>query len=252
MHGTRGPGQAEVIPCRGLAGDRVQPVVVRKTAGPTPGGAHPPSAPGTRPATGIFPQHGGRAPGVRPSRVPAPEGGPAGGMPGPQPGGGPAWPGLPAGEDGSDGSGSPDPGDGVGGGGWSVMNAPQHRLERFTIFPAARPSRSPDRRKERRYPIDADVEYSLIYQGRTIETGRGRTVDASSNGILFESKRALPAGVQIELSIAWPVRLADRVALKLCVSGQTVRGRGNCTAVAIRRHVFRTKGTLELVRSSPR
>ena len=71
------------------------------------------------------------------------------GTPGPQPAGGPAWPGPPTGEDGSDGSGSPDPEDGVGGGGWSVMNAPQHRLERFTIFPAARPCRQPRLRRGR-------------------------------------------------------------------------------------------------------
>jgi hypothetical protein len=66
-----------------------------------------------------------------------------------------------------------------------------------------------------------------------------------ATAILFESRHALPPGLDIELSIAWPARIGDVVPLKLCVSGQTVRGQDQCTAVKILRHTFRTRGARE-------
>jgi hypothetical protein len=107
--------------------------------------------------------------------------------------------------------------------------------------------RKADRRSDRRYPIDAELVYQLVRHGQAVETGHGRTLNVSSSGILFEAACALPRGAPIELSIAWPARLGDVVALKLCVTGRTVRCQNNCTAVLIQRHIFRTKGTREVV-----
>ena len=101
------------------------------------------------------------------------------------------------------------------------------------------------RRLVRRFPIDVELEYKLISRGHVVETGQGRTVNISSGGILFESRCALPPGMFIELSIAWPARLRNTVALKLHATGLTVRGHGKFTAVTIRRHMFRTTGTPE-------
>ena len=64
----------------------------------------------------------------------------------------------------------------------------------------------------------------------------------SSGGVLVQTADFLPKGIAIELSIAWPARLNNTVALKLHVIGQTVRTLDNCTAVEIHRHEFRTGG----------
>ena len=114
------------------------------------------------------------------------------------------------------------------------MDLMTHRSTRTSIA---------DRRVYRRYPLDVELEYKLIHNRRAIETGHGKTVNASSSGILFQSRRALPPGMDIELSIAWPARIGDVVALKLWVSGRTVRGQDHCTAVKILRHTFRTGRT---------
>ena len=103
-----------------------------------------------------------------------------------------------------------------------------------------------ERRGNPRYPIDTALVYKLIRHGRTVEAGFGRTVDVSSSGILFESARSLPTGMQIEISMAWPARLSDAVDLQLCVMGLTVRGEDHRTALIIRRHEFRTKGTRDI------
>ncbi|MBZ5624281.1 MAG: hypothetical protein LAQ69_37130 [Acidobacteriia bacterium] len=98
---------------------------------------------------------------------------------------------------------------------------------------------STDRRLDRRYPIDAELEYKLIQHRQMIETGHGRTVNVSSSGIMFESRCALPPEMYIEVSIAWPARL---VALRLFAIGQTVRSQGKFTAVTIERHMFLATG----------
>ena len=110
----------------------------------------------------------------------------------------------------------------------------------WTSHRAAKATRQ-DRRLEDRYPLEVELEYQLIRRRRVVETGSGKTVNFSSCGILFESQHALPAGMDIELSMAWPARLGGSVALTLWVSGRTVRSQDKCTAVEILRHVFRTK-----------
>jgi hypothetical protein len=102
-----------------------------------------------------------------------------------------------------------------------------------------------DRRLSCRFPIEAEVRY-LLLQGKAIqETGRGRTVNISSSGILFESAHSIPPGIPIELSIAWPARIDGIVRMRLRASGRTVRNQDNCTAVKIRRYEFRTAGIRE-------
>jgi len=66
-------------------------------------------------------------------------------------------------------------------------------------------------------------------------------VNLSSHTILFQSDEYLSVGSQIELWIEWPVRLNERVALKLCARGNVVRVEDNCVAVEFSRHEFRTR-----------
>jgi hypothetical protein len=100
-----------------------------------------------------------------------------------------------------------------------------------------------ERRKDRRYQIEVELEYRLVRRGKVVSTGRGHTVNVSTGGLLFESEHALPAGMEIELAIAWPARIDNVAALKLWVTGRTVRAQGNLTAAKIIHHHFRTAGT---------
>ena len=95
------------------------------------------------------------------------------------------------------------------------------------------------RRIDRRYAISAKLRYELWRDSILLNAGQGQTVNLSSSGVLFESEYALPPGMQIELWIAWPVRLNNTTALNLHVIGRTVRAHDNRTAVKFLRHVFR-------------
>ncbi len=99
-----------------------------------------------------------------------------------------------------------------------------------------------DRRVDRRYDIHLDLRWKLIRRRRILETGTGATLDFSSGGILFETERALPVGLNVELSIAWPVLLHNTAQLQLVVSGRIVRSHDRRTAITMTQHEFRTVG----------
>ena len=99
-----------------------------------------------------------------------------------------------------------------------------------------------DRRSDRRYDLRLDLRWKLIRRRRILETGTGETVDFSSGGVLFNPGRPLPLGLNVELSIAWPVLLHNTAQLQLVVSGKIVRSQGTRTAIQMTQHEFRTLG----------
>jgi hypothetical protein len=97
-----------------------------------------------------------------------------------------------------------------------------------------------DRRSGHRYPIHVEL-FFLVRRGETIEAaGNGKTVNISRSGILFQSMHSVLPGAQIEVSIAWPIRIDGIAHMQLRVSGRTVRTQDNCTGIHILRYEFRT------------
>ena len=107
-----------------------------------------------------------------------------------------------------------------------------------------------DRRSDRRYDIQLELRWKLIRRRRVLENGVGQTIDLSSGGILFDPGRQLPVGLNVELSIAWPVLLRNVAPMQLIVSGRIVRATGNRTGVVMVQHEFRTSGMLAEARNA--
>ena len=99
-----------------------------------------------------------------------------------------------------------------------------------------------DRRIDRRYDLRLELRWKLIRRQRLIDNGSGTSVDLSSGGILFDAGRPLPLGLNVELSISWPVLLHNTAALQLIVAGRIMRTSGNCAAIQMMQHEFRTIG----------
>jgi hypothetical protein len=97
-----------------------------------------------------------------------------------------------------------------------------------------------DRRRSRRFDIQMDLSWKLIRRRRVIDRGVGRSVDLSSSGLMFEANRHLPVGLDVELALAWPVRLQKTAALKLAVRGRIVRSDGNRVAVRMTQRELKT------------
>lgn len=99
-----------------------------------------------------------------------------------------------------------------------------------------------ERRHKRRFLIDQEVKYKMLYGQRIAETGTGRTVNISSSGVWFSTETILTNGLPIELSMVWPVLLNDVCPMKLMIYGCVVRSNERGAAVAIERYEFRTQG----------
>ena len=115
------------------------------------------------------------------------------------------------------------------------MNSEKHNEERQDIIAG-------ERRQDRRYGIHLDLKWKLIRRRRILDTGVGNTVDLSSGGLLFHAGRHLPEGLNVEISIHWPVLLHNVAPLQLVIAGRIVRSTGSHAAVRVMQHEFRTVG----------
>lgn len=104
-----------------------------------------------------------------------------------------------------------------------------------------------DRRRSARYPIEREIRF-VVSTRRKIgnDIGTGRTINISSNGILFSTDQHMIAGSRIKLAVDWPVRLEDNCSLKLVAFGRVVRCDSGTAAVEIEQYEFRTRGNQAL------
>ena len=100
-----------------------------------------------------------------------------------------------------------------------------------------------ERRTKRRFEIDRELRYKMLYGQRIAETGSGKTLNISSGGVWFTSENMLTVGMPIELSMSWPVLLNDSCPMKLMIYGCVIRSNEKGAAVVIERYEFRTQGS---------
>ena len=106
-----------------------------------------------------------------------------------------------------------------------------------------------ERRSDRRYRIEAPVQFSAIYDRRDSCSGSGTTLNLSNGGVLFETDQTLQEGIDVELSIAWPAR-TDNISVELNAIGTTIRAAGGRIAVSIRYYEYRRCASSERAESN--
>ena len=97
-----------------------------------------------------------------------------------------------------------------------------------------------DRRGADRFPIEREVRFKIFNRKSTDDVGVGKTLNMSSNGVLFTTDRHLLPGRRLEISINWPAQLNASVALKLVARGRIVRSEEGMAAIEIHQYEFRT------------
>lgn len=108
-----------------------------------------------------------------------------------------------------------------------------------------------ERRAKRRFRIEQEVRYRLLYGHRIAETGIGRTLNISSSGVWITTQMQLSAGLPVELSINWPALLNDVCPMKLMIYGCVIRSTEEGAAIAIERYEFRTQGARTFQQAIP-
>lgn len=104
------------------------------------------------------------------------------------------------------------------------------------------PTMTTERRTSSRYPIERDVRYRVLNKKSNQESGTGKTVNMSSNGVLFTTGHVLLPGRSLEVSVSWPAQLNATCPLKLVARGRVVRFETGKAAIEIQHYEFRTAG----------
>jgi hypothetical protein len=97
-----------------------------------------------------------------------------------------------------------------------------------------------ERRRDKRYGMQLQLRWKLVRRRRLIDAGTGCTINMSSGGIRFEAGREMPAGLNVELAIAWPILLLNVAPMQLFVTGRILRSREGWAAIRTVTHEFRT------------
>ena len=105
---------------------------------------------------------------------------------------------------------------------------------------AAKLDAGPGGRQCRLYPICLELEYSFSVGMFNRYMGRGRTIEISSSGLLFESDRPLSAGLPMELRVEWPGLLDGRIPLNLILHVTILGAEGPRAVARISAYEFRT------------
>jgi hypothetical protein len=100
-----------------------------------------------------------------------------------------------------------------------------------------------ERRGADRFPIEREVRYRVLSKRSGGEEGTGKTINISSNGVLFTTDQILVPGKRLELSISWPAQLDNKCQLKLVARGRVARLEQGRAAVEIQQYEFRTQGS---------
>ncbi|HEV2448680.1 MAG TPA: PilZ domain-containing protein [Candidatus Sulfopaludibacter sp.] len=108
-----------------------------------------------------------------------------------------------------------------------------------------------DRRRNRRYAVRLPLHYRCSLRGELPRTGSGMTIDMSTNGISFRSRRPLPIGAHIEIEVDWPARAREAYPVDLQVTGFVVRSDSGRTAARMTSRKFRVASqAVEPIRQS--
>ena len=92
------------------------------------------------------------------------------------------------------------------------------------------------------YPITLDLHYQVLSDGRPVETGSGRTTRFGSRRVVFTAEPALQVAARLQVSVAWPVLLDDRVKLQLIIEGRVLGVDGDRVTLGVVKYHFRTRG----------
>ena len=98
-----------------------------------------------------------------------------------------------------------------------------------------------ERRAGYRFPVSLELSYREVKSKQNL-TGRGKTINISSSGILFAAEHPLVVDANVELTLLWPVLLNDEVPLLLKVNGRVLRTEGSRMAIEILQYEFRISG----------
>jgi hypothetical protein len=95
------------------------------------------------------------------------------------------------------------------------------------------------------YPVKLDVRYKIRSRALGIvEIGSGSTRSIGSHRIVFTGDHSIAKGARVEVSVAWPALLENRIKLQLVLQGYAAGEDGAEITVDIAHYEFRTRAAV--------
>ncbi len=98
-----------------------------------------------------------------------------------------------------------------------------------------------NRRLNARFPCRLAVSYTALERPFFSGQATSETVNISSKGMLFPVREPLQPGQLLQVSVDWPARLENEVALKLVAEGRVIRVIDGNAAFRIDKYEFKTR-----------
>lgn len=94
------------------------------------------------------------------------------------------------------------------------------------------------------YPVHLALRYKALSSRQgVVATGSGQTTHIGSHQIIFTGDLSVPKGTRVEVSVAWPALLEERVKLQLVVQARVTSVDAGRITVEVRQYQFRTRAT---------
>ncbi len=90
------------------------------------------------------------------------------------------------------------------------------------------------------YPLKLKLTFSAVTPPPL--SGEGETTQISSRKLFFTTTETFTPGRHLRVSLDWPVRLENRIPLRLIVSGRILQSEGGQSVMTIEKHEFRVRG----------
>jgi CheY-like chemotaxis protein len=98
-----------------------------------------------------------------------------------------------------------------------------------------------ERRAKTRFSCRLDLTYQTLEPPILSGQGTSGTLNIGSKGLFFTGSEQLAAGQLVRVTLDWPIRLENRISLKLLAEGRIVRSVSGQTAMTINKYEFRTR-----------
>jgi hypothetical protein len=92
------------------------------------------------------------------------------------------------------------------------------------------------------YPVELELTYKVSGDSPVL-AGAGQTLSMSRDELHFVADRALPKGTELDISVAWPVLLDNRLHLQLCLEATVTSNSDRFVSARFRRYQFRIRNT---------
>jgi hypothetical protein len=97
-----------------------------------------------------------------------------------------------------------------------------------------------ERRSQFRFEVHLPMQYHVTSRSSGVPSGTATTVEMSRTGLSFRTRKPIPVGTHLKMTMDWPARSSEGLAMVIQATGYVIRSHGGTTAVCFTSRRLRT------------